>query len=116
MLLGVLYCPPDFNGIAPQTMHGLQGSGNCRGSPHNPLAARQHLTFPGVLDACALLPAPAFRGFLVLLVAPQFPEEARFLYLPFEETQRKLHIVVLHLDSKHRITHRATGPGDFPQR
>lgn len=116
MLLGMLYCPPGFNGIAPQTMQGLQGSGELPGLAARRLAARQHLTFPGVLDACALLPAPAFRGFLVLLVAPQFPKEARFLHLPFEETQRKLHIVVLHLDSKHRITHRATGPGDSPRR
>jgi hypothetical protein len=56
------------------------------------------LTFPGILNACALLPTPAFGRFFILTSASKLPEKAGFLHLPFEESQRKLHVVVLHLN------------------
>src|SRR5262245_40338672 len=64
------------------------------------LAAQQPLAFAGVLNARALLPAPAFGGFFVLAAAPELPDEAGFLHLPFEQPQGKLHIVVLHHDGQ----------------
>jgi hypothetical protein len=74
---------------------------------------RHHLTFSGVLDAIALLPAPAFGGLFVLPAAPEFTHEAGFLHLPFEQAQSKLHIVLLYLD-KHGVTSGVTAGGVLP--
>lgn len=81
-------------------------------SSERSLSARYQLAFSGILDAIAFLPAPAFRGFFVLPAAPEFTHEARFLHLPFEQAQSKLHVVLLYLD-EHGVTSVATA-GDEP--
>lgn len=37
-------------------------------------------------------------------MAPEAPEQARFLYLLFEESQSKVDVVMVHFDNDHGIT------------
>jgi hypothetical protein len=53
-----------------------------------------------------LLPPPAFRGLLIMPAAADLAEETRFLHLLFEQTEGKIHVVMLHLD-EHGITNGA---------
>src|SRR5215510_8831675 len=80
------------------------------------LAVRQSLTFPGVPDPFALLPAPPFGGFFVLPAAPELPEQPGFLQLPFQQTQSKLHIVMMHRDGQHSPSSGATSRVARPAR
>jgi hypothetical protein len=73
------------------------------------LAVRQALTFAGVPDTLALVPAPPFRGFFVLPAAPEFPEQPGVLQLPLQSTQGKLHIIVMHRDSQHNLPSKTPG-------
>lgn len=68
------------------------------------LSARHHGALSGVLDAIALEPAPAFRGFFILPALSELSDEAGFLHLLFEQAQGKLHIVLLHLNDEHGVT------------
>src|SRR5215831_7436041 len=65
------------------------------------LAMCQSCTFAGVPDPLALLPPPPCRGFFILPPPPEFTEQAGFLHLPFQLTQRQLHIVMMHRDAYH---------------
>jgi len=60
--------------------------------------------------------APPFGGFFVLPAPPELPEEPGFLQLPFQQTQGKLHIVVMHRDDRHGLPSKVSGREGRPTR
>jgi hypothetical protein len=70
------------------------------------LSIGRQIAFSGVFDPFTLLSAPPFRGLLVMPAAAKLTEEARFLYLLFEQTEGKIYVVMHHLDV-HGITNGA---------
>src|SRR5262249_20167621 len=87
--------------LAPGSRLVCRRTPGCRRAPLatiRALAVRQARTFAGIPDTLALVPAPPFRGLFVLPAAPELPEEPGLLQLPFQPTQGKLHIVVMHRD------------------
>jgi hypothetical protein len=95
-------------------MTAMQAPGIAPLYPTQPLSAGHHLAFPSILDATTFLSAPTFRGFFVLSASAELAHEASFLDLLFEQTQGKLHVVLLYRDPQHPFTNEAPVRGALP--
>jgi hypothetical protein len=73
------------------------------------------LTFPGVFDPLSFLPPLPLRRFFIVPVAPEFSEQTGFLHLLFEDSQRKVDVIIVHSDDDHGITSDAIDGGALPE-